>query len=78
MNPDLSKKTTDKITAKIEALCEQGCSQVNQLLEKSANGNDIEELSEFSTSEINQIIDELSQIMSVYKSDKTDNDTGFK
>lgn len=65
MNPDLSKKARDKI----EALCELGCSKVNQLLEKAGNGNEIEELSEFSSSEKNLIIDELDEIMSVYDDD---------
>lgn len=62
MHPDLSKKARDKI----EALCGLGCSQVNQLLEKASNGNDIEELSEFSAYEITLIINELGDIMSVY------------
>ena len=62
MNPDLSKKALDRI----EALCKQGCSDVNQLLEKAKNGNRIEELSDFNRSEIEQIIDELDQIMSIY------------
>lgn len=62
MHPDLSKKARDKI----ETLCGLGCSQVNQLLEKASNGNDIEELSEFSAYEITLIINELGDIMSVY------------
>jgi hypothetical protein len=65
MHPDLSKKARDKI----EALCGLGCSQVNQLLEKASNGNDIEELSEFSAYEITLIINELGDIMSVYDED---------
>ncbi len=65
MNPDLSKKAMDKI----EALCGQGCSDVNQLLERAKNGNCIEELSDFNHSEIKQIIDELDQIMSIYDED---------
>ncbi len=66
MHPDLSKKARDKI----EALCELGCTQVNQLLEKAGNGNDIEELSEFTSSETNLIISELGEIMSVYDVEK--------
>ena len=62
MAPDLAKK----ITHKIEALCEQGCTQVNQLLDRAENGKEIEELSEFSQSEVKQIIKELVEIMSVY------------
>ncbi len=62
MHPDLSKNARDKI----EALCGLGCSQVNQLLEKASNENDIEELSEFSAYEISLIINELGDIMSVY------------
>ncbi len=75
MNPSLSKK----VSSKIEALCEQGCTQVNQLLEKAKNGKNINELAEFNDSESKQIIDELAQIMSVYSTvtDNTgDNDAG--
>ncbi len=66
MNPDLSKKAIKKI----ESLCELGCTQVNQLLEKAEKGDDIEELSEFSKAETSMIIDELVEIMSVYDEDK--------
>ena len=62
MLPELPKKITDKI----EALCQQGCTQINQLLDKAENGSKLEELSGFSQSEIKQIIDELVAIMSVY------------
>ncbi len=63
MNPDLS----EKVSSKIEALCESGCTQINQLLEKAGDGKEIEELAEFNASEIKQIIDELEKIMAVYK-----------
>jgi len=55
-----------KIEEKIETLCEQGCTQVNQLIDDAKKGGNIEELSEFNGSEIEQIIDELNKIMSVY------------
>ena len=60
---------SNKVAKKIESVCEQGCSEVNQLLKKAENGEKIEELSEFSNKEINQIIDELSDIMTVYDID---------
>ena len=66
MNPDLSKKAIKKI----ESLCKQGCTQVNQLLEKAEKSNDIEELSGFTKAEMSMIIDELIEIMSVYDEDK--------
>ena len=66
MNPDLSEKAIKKI----ESLCQQGCTQVNQLLEKAEKGDDIEELSGFSKAETSLIIDELVEIMSVYDEDK--------
>ncbi len=66
MNPDLSKKAIEKI----ESLCELGCTQVNQLLKKAEKGNDIEELSSFTKSEMSMIIEELGKIMSVYDEDK--------
>jgi hypothetical protein len=65
--PELSKR----INNKIEALCEEGCSQVNKLLLKAENGNKIDELSNFKSEEIDQIIDELSQIMSTYNNEDT-------
>jgi hypothetical protein len=65
--PELSKRVTNKI----EALCEEGCSQVNKLLVKAENGNKIDELSNFESDEINQIIDELSEIMSTYDNEDT-------
>lgn len=67
----MTPEHSQKVSKKIESLCQLGCSQVNQLLEKASNGDNIEELSEFSASEINQIIDELAQIMSIYE----DNDS---
>ena len=57
---------SEKIIHKIEAICAQGCGHVNRLLEAAKNGAPVEELNEFSESEINQIINELEQIMSVY------------
>ena len=54
------------VSHQIESLCEQGCNQVSELLDKAENGSDISELSEFSRNEVNVIIDELSEIMSVY------------
>ena len=62
MNPDLSKRALDKI----EILCGQGCNDVNLLLEKAKNGSHVKELAEFSHLEIEQILDEQDQIMSVY------------
>ena len=75
MNPRLSKK----VTSKIEALCAQGCTQVNKFIENAENGKKIVELAEFNHSEIRQIIDELAQIMSIYNTgnnDTDDSDTG--
>ncbi len=69
MNPDLSKKAVSKI----ETLCEQGCSEVNQLLKLAKQGTEIKELTDFNRAEVNQIIDELEQIMSIYI-DESDSD----
>ena len=65
MNPDLS----EKVSSKIESICGLGCTQVNQLLEKAGNGNEIKELSGFSHSEVKQIVNELGKIMAVYETD---------
>ncbi len=71
MHPDLSENAIKKI----EGLCAQGCSQVNQLLDRAKNGEVITELNEFNHSETKLIIKELDQIMSIYQSDNAD---GFK
>ncbi|VAW52680.1 hypothetical protein MNBD_GAMMA05-491 [hydrothermal vent metagenome] len=55
-----------KLEEKIETFCEQGCSQINQIIDGVKKGEKIEGLEEFNGSEIEQIIDELSKIMSVY------------
>ena len=60
-----------KALNKIESLCEEGCSQINALLDKADEGSELEELSDFDKGEISQIIDELSEIMSVYSNDNT-------
>ena len=60
---------SNNVAKKIESVCEQGCSEVNELLKKAKSSNNIEELSEFSKTEIQQIIDALSEIMSVYDID---------
>jgi hypothetical protein len=62
MNSDHS----EKVASKLEALCRQGCSAVNQILEQARKGNIIEELADFEQDEIEQIIRELDHIMSVY------------
>ena len=63
MTPERYKK----VNHQIESICEQGCDQVNEILDKAENGSDINELSEFSSKEINIIIDELNEIMAVYE-----------
>ena len=64
-------KLSQKALNKIESLCEQGCTQINELLNKADDDSEIEELSDFNKDEVNQIIDELSEIMSVYDDDDT-------
>ena len=56
---------------KIEDICKKGCSQVSKLLAKVENGQKIDELSNFSDSEVKHIIDELNEIMSVYDIDNS-------
>lgn len=58
-----------KLNRKIEALCKQGCSQVNQLIDNARNGRSIEELSDCNQDEIKLIIQELDKIMTVYQPD---------
>ncbi len=70
MKPSHSKK----VSHKIETLCEQGCSEVNQIIAKAKKGNTIEELADFNNHEIETIIDELDQIMSIYNVDNFNND----
>jgi hypothetical protein len=59
------------VSHQIESICEQGCNQVNKLLDQAENGSEISELSEFSRNEVSVIIEELSEIMTVY--DKPEN-----
>lgn len=68
MNPDLSQKVLDKI----EAICTQGCTQVNQVLQQDVASKENEEFSGFSESEKAQVFEELKKIMSVYE--ENDND----
>lgn len=72
MNPDLSEKAINKL----EFLCGLGCTQVNQILKKASNGNQLEELSGFSHTEAQLIVDELGKIMSIYDTSDTDNCAG--
>lgn len=62
MNPDLSEKVLEKI----EALCTQGCTQVNELLQQDLKNIKSNELSDFTATEKEQILFELKNIMSVY------------
>ena len=62
-------KVSDKVSATIEAICERGCSQVNQLLETAKSGHKVDELSEFSEAEIQYIIRKLDQVMAIYNRD---------
>jgi len=66
MNPDLSEHAVKTI----EAVCERGCGEVNQLIEDAKNGREIEILKNFSETETNMIIEELVGIMAVYDQDK--------
>jgi len=62
MNPDLS----EKVVAKIEALCTLGCSQVNGIIQQAVDNDDSEEWSDFTETEKIQILYELKIIMSIY------------
>jgi hypothetical protein len=62
----MPSRHSKKVNNKIEVLCAQGCTQVNQLLEDAKKGKNITELAKFNNSESKQIIDELTQIMSIY------------
>ena len=70
MSTDLPQKVMDKI----EAICTQGCSQVNQVLEQDAASKESEEFSGFTESEKTLVIEELKKIMSVYEENDSDND----
>ena len=66
MSPAYSRKIEDKL----ESICGQGCSLVNQIIENERNGIDVEELAEFTAAEKRQIIDHLICVMSVYERDE--------
>ena len=63
----MKQKPDNKLSEKIETLCESGCTKINLLLEKAAQGIESEELKDFTPSESKQIVDELKKIMAVYK-----------
>lgn len=54
------------VQSKIESLCAQGCNRVNDLLQRAQQNAALEELSSFNPLEKQQIITELTDIMSVY------------
>jgi len=60
------------VSLKIEAICAQGCTEVNLLLKRAGQGKRIQTLSTFSDAEICQIIEELTEIMSVYENKPPD------
>ena len=61
------------VSRQIESIAEKGCDQVTELLNKAeTSNNNIKELSEFSRTEIDMIIDELNQIMTVYENKHKD------
>lgn len=62
MNPDLSTKALNKI----ESLCTRGCTEVNELLLRARNGDEINELSDLDTTEAQLVVEELGKIMAVY------------
>jgi len=62
MNPNLS----EKVLKKIEAICTQGCTQVNELLQQDLENTKNNELADFTETERAQILLELKNIMSVY------------
>ena len=74
MNPNLSSKAQKQI----ETLCEAGCSQVYQLLDKAKKGESVELLADFNRTEVELIIDELNQLMSVYETSNDDNQSEIK
>jgi hypothetical protein len=69
MNPNLSPKLINLI----ESLCSLGCSQVNDVLSRARSGQSINELSELSVAEKEQVLEELDQIMSVYDDSSGEN-----
>ena len=74
MNPNLSPK----LISRIESLCSLGCSQVNDILARAKTSQSINELSDLSTTEIEQVLEELEQIMSVYDSSNESISADFK
>jgi len=62
MNPDLPSH----LQLLIETICERGCGRVNEIIAALESGNSVEEVTNLDSSERQQILVELKQIMAVY------------
>lgn len=62
MNPDLPAH----LQILIETICERGCARVNEIIAALENDDSVEEITDLDSSERQQILVELKQIMAVY------------
>ncbi|MDH5483754.1 MAG: hypothetical protein OEY43_00850 [Gammaproteobacteria bacterium] len=56
-----------KIQEAVEAICNQGCREVNNIIALGENNQKIEQIQHLSTDEKIAVINELKNIMDVYK-----------
>jgi len=62
----MDSKLSKKLEEEVENICGLGCTHVNQIIDNAKKGDEIKELADFNGNEVEQIINELSKIMSVY------------
>ena len=62
MNPDLP----EHVKSAIEKLCTLGCTRVNEIIAQLETGNTVDEIEHLDPQELQSVLHELKQIMSVY------------
>ena len=55
-----------KISQAVDQICQNGCNNVNDIIETLSSGKKIEITNNFSDAETNELLNELKSIMAVY------------
>jgi len=57
----------EKVSHAVEAICNQGCTAVNEIIETLEQGEDIAETGQLTPAERSELLHELKTIMRVYE-----------
>jgi len=57
----------EKVSKAVEAICNQGCTVVNEIIETLEQGEDITETNQLTPAERGELLHELKTIMRVYE-----------